>query len=71
MNDELNKAIAAAGGQVELARKLGVTQQAVSKWATLGYVPLKRAHEIEHVTGVPRRGLLSPLVRSHVDGDAE
>lgn len=47
-------------GQGWLAKKLGVTQQAISVWLCRGYVPTNRADEIEQLTGVPARELLNP-----------
>lgn len=60
-------AVMAAGSQEKLAEKLGVTQQAVSKWLRRGYVPLKRAPEIEAQYGVPRARLINPRVLDLVD----
>ena len=50
----LQKAIAMAGGVVPLADKLGITNQAVSKW---GRVPAERVLEVERITGVSRYDL--------------
>jgi DNA-binding transcriptional regulator YdaS (Cro superfamily) len=55
-------AIQRAGGQVLFAEMLGVTQQAVSIWARQGYVPLKRAVEVEQITSVPRHALVNPRI---------
>lgn len=55
-------AVAAVGSQLQLATRLGVTQQAVSNWVTQGWVPHKRAVEIECLTGVPRTRLVDPKI---------
>jgi DNA-binding transcriptional regulator YdaS (Cro superfamily) len=53
-------AITAAGGQGSLARKVGVSQQAVSQWAKRGWVPLEHIVEVERLFGVPRDRLINP-----------
>ena len=53
---------AAGGAQIDLARVLGVTQAAVSKWVTRGWVPLARAREIEALYGVPRTQVANPTM---------
>jgi DNA-binding transcriptional regulator YdaS (Cro superfamily) len=53
-------AIEAAGSQENLAAKLGVSQQLISRWATRGWVPPHRALEIEATLGVPRMRLVHP-----------
>ena len=51
-NPALQKACAAAGGNCEdLARLLGVTPSAVSQWKIKQRVPLRRALQIEALTG--------------------
>lgn len=60
-------AIANAGSQVKLARLLGVTQQAVSTWVRRGWVPVRRAVEIEHLLGVPRHELVDPRLVDILD----
>jgi DNA-binding transcriptional regulator YdaS (Cro superfamily) len=56
--EALNKAITIAGSQTKLAEKLKITPQAVQQWLVGGrYVPVKRASEIERLTGVKREQL--------------
>lgn len=50
----------AAGSQAALARALDVTEQAICKWVKQGWVPLRRAQQIEELTGVPRGELINP-----------
>jgi hypothetical protein len=72
MSDELNgfaDAVKQAGGQVVLAGRLGVTQQAVSQWLRRGWVPVRRAVEVEQATGIPRQRLVNPRLRELVGSD--
>ena len=62
----VGQACAAIGTQRELSLRLGVTEQAVCNWVKQGWVPLRRAQEIEALTGVPRQGLINPRIRDLV-----
>lgn len=53
-------AIVAAGTQAELAATLGVTQQVVSRWLRRGWVPLRRANQIEERYKISRGRLANP-----------
>jgi TorA maturation chaperone TorD len=54
----LERAIDAAGGVAELARKIGIAQPSVSNW---NRVPAQRVIAVESVTGVSRRVLRPDL----------
>jgi transcriptional regulator with XRE-family HTH domain len=54
----IDRAIIAAGSQEALADQLGVSKQAVQKWAARGYVPFNRAIEIEALYNIPGRDLI-------------
>jgi len=56
----LLRAIETAGGISALARKLGISQAALSKWRR---VPSHQIVAIERVTGVPREELRPDLYR--------
>lgn len=43
--------VLSVGGQKELAKRLGITQQYVSKWCQKGVVPKKWANQVAQVTG--------------------
>ncbi len=59
----IDKAVELAGSQQELARQLGVSQQAISEWVQRGYVPVGRVIEIEATYGVSRLELVDPQLR--------
>ena len=39
------------GNQVELAKALGVTKQAITQWKETGILPIGRAYQMQVVTG--------------------
>ena len=59
----IRQACDAAGSQANLARKLGVTPPAVNGWLHRGWVPLRRAVEIEVLFGVSRALTMNPRVK--------
>ncbi len=54
----LQKAIDAAGAGKVLARRVGVTPQALSQWRR---VPPRRVLDVERASGVPRHALRPDL----------
>jgi TorA maturation chaperone TorD len=59
MRDEgLDRAVNAAGGVAQLARKIGISQPSVSNW---NRVPAQRVVAVEAATGVPRAQLRPDL----------
>ena len=63
----ISEAVVKAGGQVNVAEALEVTQQFISLSLRRGYVPPRRAVEIETQFGVPRRRLINPRLADLVD----
>jgi TorA maturation chaperone TorD len=57
-DEGLDRAISAAGGVAELARKIGISQPSVSNWSK---VPAQRVVAVEVATGVPRAALRPDL----------
>ncbi|RZN09786.1 molecular chaperone [Bradyrhizobium genosp. SA-3] len=57
-DDGLDRAIDAAGGIAQLARKIGITQPSVSNWTR---VPAQRVVAVEAATGVARNDLRPDL----------
>ena len=57
-DDGLDRAIDAAGGVAQLARKIGISQPSVSNWAK---VPAQRVIAVEAATGIPRTELRPDL----------
>lgn len=64
------KAVENAGGVAPLATKLGVKRQGVYPWVRRGYVPPRRAVQIETIYGIPRTELMDPRLVSRVTGSA-
>ncbi|WP_342051979.1 MULTISPECIES: transcriptional regulator [unclassified Cupriavidus] len=62
--EELKRAVEVAGGQTAVAKKIGCTSQAVSKWCNTGEVPLKRLIAFEKATGVRRQDLYPDLFKT-------
>jgi DNA-binding transcriptional regulator YdaS (Cro superfamily) len=58
MSEALARAKQNVGGNVGLARLIGVTSQAVSQWRR---VPAERVLDVERVTGVARHDLRPDL----------
>lgn len=56
------KAAVVAGSFATIARDVGVSPQAVQKWAEQGYVPLARIPEFENLYGVPRSELVNQKI---------
>ena len=52
--------VALAGTQEALAAATGVTQSCVSRWVSLGYVPVRHLETIKKLYGVDPRKLVSP-----------
>ena len=57
-DDGLDRAIDAAGGVTELARKINISQPSVSNW---NKVPAQRVIAVESATGIPRAELRPDL----------
>jgi hypothetical protein len=57
----LMQAVEAVGSQVELARRIGVVQSAIHKWATR--IPADRVLDIERASGIPREKLRPDLYK--------
>ena len=62
---ELLRALAErAGGQLQLALELGVSQASVSIWIRRGWLPPARAMQVERMYDLPRQHLISPRLRN-------
>jgi DNA-binding transcriptional regulator YdaS (Cro superfamily) len=49
----IDRAIAAAGGMRELARRMHITPQALSGWRLRGSIPHMRVRQVAEITGIP------------------
>lgn len=61
------RAVEAAGSVSLLAKALGVTRQGIYPWLTRGYVPARRAVQIEALYKIPRNDLMDPALRAVLD----
>jgi DNA-binding transcriptional regulator YdaS (Cro superfamily) len=61
-------AVEAAGSQVKLAQSLKVSPVAVHGWVKRGWVPWRRATEIESIFGVPCSKTMDPKLVSMARG---
>lgn len=50
----MQRAASTVGGSAALARKIGISPQAVQQWCKAGKPPANRVLNVEHITGVPR-----------------
>ena len=66
-DDGLDRAIDAAGGVAQLARKIGISQPSVSNWSR---VPAQRVIAVEAATGVSRNDLRPDLYTEQPSSDA-
>jgi DNA-binding transcriptional regulator YdaS (Cro superfamily) len=63
METGISKAIRIAGSQTALGSLLGITPQAIQKWAAAGSVPAERCREVEALfAGQVTRYELNPVV---------
>lgn len=53
----VEKVIEAYGGASALARRLGISRNAVALWRKVGRLPLNRVDEIASITGLPKHEL--------------
>lgn len=56
----IERACVVVGGQVKMAKALGVTQQRVSQMVQDGYAPNKYVQKISRLTNVPKSKLCDP-----------
>lgn len=63
------EAVRIIGSQEKLAAAMGVTQQTVSYWVQVGYVPTEHVVGVNHLTGVPRQRLVNPKLVELVQPD--
>jgi len=47
----IEQVIAFFGTQSELGKKLGVSQQSIRHWVVRGHIPIRRAVQLEEVSG--------------------
>lgn len=48
------------GGGAELARRLGISKQAISQWSE---IPIRHVHKVHEVTGIPLTDLRPDVFR--------
>lgn len=50
----VDRIVEAYGGAAALARRLGISRNAISDWRAANCIPAERVLDIERLTGVPR-----------------
>ena len=70
----IERAIELAGSQALLATRIGVTQQAISEWVTLGFVPDGRIDDVLNAVDkgckqIKPRALLNPKLVAIIDSN--
>jgi hypothetical protein len=68
-SNAIQDAIDAAGDVYKLAADLGVSRQFLLKCRDRGWMPVRRAQEIEDKYGVPRETLIKPELRQFILGE--
>lgn len=58
------RAVKAAGSQVELARRLGIPRQNIYKWIQRGAIPRSMVSAVSEATGIPRQVLMPDVFPS-------
>ena len=64
----IREAAGKVGGVPKLARKLGVSRQAIYQWTE---VPVERAADLERVTGIPRSRFRPDVFKGSPPTDAD
>jgi len=64
----IREAAGKVGGVPKLARKLGVSRQAIYQWTE---VPVERAADLERVTGIPRSRFRPDVFKDSLSADAD
>ena len=64
------QAIARIGSQKELADRIHVTPQAVSRWVSRGEVPPRRCPDVSLVSGVPVENLNKIFIKAYEDKES-
>jgi hypothetical protein len=62
MSASLDDAVKKIGGARKVAAKMKVSHQAVYVWIKRGWAPMKRAIQLERMTGIPRAKLIDPQI---------
>jgi len=66
----VERVISSYGGAAALARRLGVSRNAVSGWRSKQFIPVMRVLEVERVTGIPRHEIRPDIYPPSASPDA-
>ncbi|HEX2554212.1 MAG TPA: Cro/CI family transcriptional regulator [Microvirga sp.] len=66
----VDRAIEAYGGGAALARRLGISRNAVSEWRAKQRIPVERVLDLERLTGIPRHELRPDIYPAPRQGEA-
>ena len=56
----MEQAVRSAGSQTALGKALGVSQAAIWMWMKRGWMPVRRARQIEEIFNIPAVDLINP-----------
>jgi DNA-binding transcriptional regulator YdaS (Cro superfamily) len=63
----VDRIISTYGGGAALARRIGVSRNAIWQWRDKGRIPAERVLDLENITGIPRHEIRPDLYPQALD----